>query len=139
MENIDNSRPDLLWKDLFTEFHEDAVLFFLGKAFHDAIDTSIEPEFLEQEFSDVFTGNDPLKKVADKVIKYRLKNGDSRIIILHVEFQGAFETHFAERMLWYFIFIAAKYRTTDITALAIYTDATKPKVYDCFKNVKFWD
>jgi hypothetical protein len=137
MKNTDNSRPDLLWKDLFTEFPEDAVLFFFGKELHAAIDFSIEPEFLEQEFNDVFTGNDPTKKVADKVIKYRLKDGNIRIIILHVEFQGTFETHFAERMLWYFIFIAAQYKTTDITALAIYTDATKPKVYDCFKMSNF--
>jgi hypothetical protein len=137
MEDIENSRPDLLWKDLFTEFHEDAVSFFFGEALHAAIDFSIEPEFLEQEFSDVFTGNDPTKKVADKVIKYRLKNGASKIIILHVEFQGAFETHFTERMLWYFIFIAAKYKTTDITALAVYTDATKPKMYDRFEMSNF--
>jgi hypothetical protein len=137
MDDISNSRPDLLWKDLFSEFHEDAVLFFFGKELHSSIDFSIEPEFLEQELSDVFTGNNPAKKIADKVIKYRLRNGNDRIIILHVEFQGEFDKNFPERMLWYYMFIAVKYKTTDITALAIYTDATKPKVYDVFEVTHF--
>ncbi len=132
-----NSRPDLLWKDLVTEFHEDAVLFFFGKELHEAIDFSIDPVFLEQEFNDVFTGNDPTKKIADKVILYRLKDGTERILILHIEFQGEFDKNFVERMFWYYIFIAAKYKTTDITALAIYTDATKPKIYDTFEVSHF--
>jgi hypothetical protein len=131
------SHPDLLWKDLFSEFHLEAVLFFFGKALYDAIDSGFEPEFLEQELNDVFTGNNPTKKIADKVIKYRLKNGNLRIIILHVEFQGEFDKDFAERMFWYFMYIAVKYKTTDITALAIYTDATKPKEYNCFKVSNF--
>ena len=131
------STPDLLWKDLFTEFHQEAVLFFFGKALHDAIDFGVEPEFLEQEFNDVFTGNDPTQKVADKVIKYRLKNGGEKIIILHVEFQGGFEKEFPQRMFWYFVYIAAKYKTTDITALAVYTNAKKPKIYNTFKMSNF--
>jgi hypothetical protein len=135
--NTPISTPDLLWKDLFTEFHQEAVLFFFGKELHEAIDFSVEPEFLEQEFNDVFTGNDPSKKVADKVIKYRLKNGGEKILILHVEFQGGFEKEFPQRMFWYFVYIAAKYKTTDITALAVYTNAKKPKVYNTFKMSNF--
>jgi hypothetical protein len=131
------STPDLLWKDLFTEFHQEAVLFFFGKELHDAIDFTVEPEFLEQEFNDVFTGNDPTKKVADKVIKYRLKSGGEKILILHVEFQGGFEKEFPQRMFWYFVYIAEKYKTTDITALAVYTNAKKPKVYNTFKMSNF--
>jgi DNA-binding transcriptional regulator YiaG len=131
------STPDLLWKDLFTEFHQEATLFFFGKELYDAIDFSVEPEFLEQEFNDVFTGNNPTKKIADKVIKYRLKNGQDKILILHAEFQGGFEKAFPERMFWYFIYIAAKYKTTDITALVIYTNAKKPRIYDRFKVTNF--
>ncbi len=131
------STPDLLWKDLFTEFHEEAVLFFFEKELHEAIDFTVDPEFLEQEFNDVFTGNNPTKKIADKVIKYRLKNGRDKILILHTEFQGDFDKEFPERMFWYFIYIAAKYKTTDITALAVYTSAKKPKIYDRFVVVNF--
>ena len=40
-------------------------------------------------------------------------------------------------MFWYFVFIAAKYKTTDITALVIYTNDSKPKVYNVFQVESF--
>ena len=133
----EQTSPDLLWKDLFTEFHQYAILFFFGAVLHDAIDWSVPPEFLEQEFSDVFTDNYPSKIVTDKIIRYRLKNGENKIIITHTEFQGQFEKDFPTRMFWYFIFIAAKYKTTDITALVIYTNDSKPKIYNTFEVENF--
>ena len=119
-------QADSLWKDLVSEFDTEFILFFFGKLLHDAIDFSVAPEFLEQEFNDVFTGNAPTKKIADKIIKYRLKNGKIKIIILHIEFQGAFDKNFPERMFWYFMYIATKYNTTDISALVIYTGTPRP-------------
>ena len=131
------SQADSLWKDLVSEFDTEFILFFFGKLLHDTIDFSVAPEFLEQEFNGVFTGNAPTKKIADKIIKYRLKNGKIKIIILHIEFQGAFDKNFPERMFWYFMYIATKYNTTDITALVIYTGSRKPAVYNCFKMSHF--
>ena len=133
----EHTRPDLLWKELFTEFHMEAMLFFFGKKLFNAIDWSIPPDFLEQEFSDVFTDNDPSKIITDKIMRYRLKNGQDKIIIVHTEFQGKFEKGFVKRMFWYFVYIAAKYKTTDITALVIYTHKAKPKEYNTFKVVNF--
>jgi hypothetical protein len=137
MKDTPISQADLLWKDLVTEFDTEFILFFFGKLLHDSIDFSVAPEFLEQEFNDVFTGNIPTKKIADKIIRYRLKNGKTKIIILHIEFQGQFDKNFPERMHWYFMYIATKYGTTDITALAIYTGTRKPKVYNCFTMTNF--
>jgi hypothetical protein len=137
MEDTPISQADLLWKDLVTEFDAEFILFFFGKILHDAIDFSVAPEFLEQEFNDVFTGNAPTKKITDKIIRYRLKNGKIKIIILHIEFQGQFDKNFPERMFWYFMYIATKYNTTDITALAIYTGSRKPAVFDCFTMSNF--
>jgi hypothetical protein len=137
MEDTPISQADSLWKDLVSEFDTEFILFFFGQLLHDAIDFSVAPEFLEQEFNDVFTGNAPTKKIADKIIKYRLKNGKIKIIILHIEFQGAFDKNFPERMFWYFMYIATKYNTTDITALVIYTGTRKPAVYNCFKMSHF--
>jgi hypothetical protein len=137
MENTPISQADSLWKDLVTEFDAEFILFFFGKILHDSIDFSVAPEFLEQEFNDVYTGNVPTKKIADKIIKYRLKNGKIKIIILHIEFQGQFDRNFPERMFWYFMYIATKYITTDITALAIYTGSRKPAVFDCFTMSNF--
>jgi hypothetical protein len=137
MDNTPISQADMLWKDLVTEFDAEFILFFFGKILHDSIDFSVAPEFLEQEFNDVYTGNVPTKKIADKIIKYRLKDGKIKIIILHIEFQGQFDKSFPERMFWYFMYIATKYKTTDITALAIYTGAHKPTVFDCFTMSNF--
>lgn len=126
------SKPDLLWKDLFTEFHSEAILFFLGKKAHNAIDFSYPPEFLEQELNETFLGNEPNKKITDKIIRYKLKNGKFRYLILHVEFQGKAERNFAERMYRYFVYIYLKYQSKDVTALAIYTGAARPKIFNTF-------
>ena len=69
MEDTPISQADLLWKDLVTEFDTDFILFFFGKILHDSIDFSVAPVFLEQEFNDVFTGNEPTKKITDKIIR----------------------------------------------------------------------
>lgn len=137
MTDTPTSQADSLWKDLLSEFDADFILFFFGKLLLDSIDISVAPEFLEQEFNDVFTGNAPTKKIADKIIKYRLKDGKIKIIILHIEFQGKFDKNFPERMFWYFMYIATKYKTTDITALVIYTGTRKPAVFDCFTMTNF--
>ncbi len=73
------SQADLLWKDLTTEFYLEFVLFFFGKKLYNLIDTSIAPDFLEQEFNETFIGNEPNKKAADKIMRFRLKNGASKL------------------------------------------------------------
>ena len=99
------SKPDLLWKDLATEFEEDFILFFFGKKLHSSIDFSIKSEYLEQEFNETFAANEPKKKVSDKIIRYRLKNGGFKYIIVHIEFQGQSEKDFVRRMFRYFVYI----------------------------------
>lgn len=129
------SKPDLLWKDLASEFTEDFILFFFGKRLFNAIDFSVPPESLEQEFNEVFAANEPSKKIADKIMRLQLKNGKSKFIILHIEFQGSGEKLFRLRMFTYFMYIFFKYKTTDVTALAIYTGAGRPAIYDRFHAV----
>ena len=131
------SQADLLWKDLFTEFDSEAILFFFGIKLFKSIDFSVPPEYLEQEFNTTFAANQPTKKIADKIIRYRLKNGQDKYIIIHVEFQGQSEEDFALRMYTYFVYIFIKYGNTDVTALALYTGASRPKVYNCFKVSNF--
>jgi hypothetical protein len=137
MKAIPDSEPDSLWKDLVEEFHEEFILFFFGKALYDEIDFSVPPEFLEKEFNDVYVGNLPRNKAADKIFRYKLKNGSSKFIIFHTEFQGKGEKSFAERMYEYYSYIVVKNKTFDITALAIYTGASLPKHYKFFKIEHF--
>lgn len=129
---VKTSKPDLLWKDLFTEFHSEAVLFFLGKRQYNAIDFTHPPVYLEQEFNETFAATEPTKKIADKIVRYKLKNGKFRYLIIHVEFQGKAERNFAERMFRYFVHIYIKYGGRDITALAIFTGASRPQTFNTF-------
>ena len=131
------SKPDLLWKDLLTEFDQDFILFFLGKKLFSTIDFTIKPEFLEQEFNETFAANEPTKKIADKIIRYRTKKGEDKYIIVHIEFQGKSEKDFVLRMFKYFVYIFIKYNNTDVTALALYTGTSRPKMYDTFKISNF--
>ena len=131
------SQPDLLWKDLTAEFYLEFIQFFFGKKMYDLIDTSVQPEFLEQEFNETFLGNEPNKKAADKIMRFRLLNGASKFIILHIEFQGKAETNFKMRMFLYFVYIVVKYKTFDISSLVIYTGATVPRSPDRFTMKNF--
>ncbi|MBL7814673.1 MAG: hypothetical protein JNL70_06675 [Saprospiraceae bacterium] len=131
------SKPDLLWKDLFTEFNAEFIHFFLGKKLHSSIDFSVKPEFLEQELNETFAANEPQKKITDKIVRYKLKNGQYRFLIVHIEFQGKSEKNFSERMFRYFVYIYLKYGTIEITALALYTGFSRPKDYNAFKVSMF--
>ncbi len=131
------SKPDLLWKDLLAEFDAEFILFFFGKKLHDSIDFSVDAEFLEQELNETFAANEPNKKITDKIVRYRLKNGQYRFVIIHIEFQGKSEKDFAERMFRYFVYIYIKYGSTDITTLALYTGASRPKMYSIFSISMF--
>ena len=131
------SQADLLWKDLFTEFDSEAILFFFGRKLYKSIDFSVPPEYLEQEFNATFAANEPSKKIADKIIRYRLKNGQDKYIIIHVEFQGQSEEDFALRMYTYFVYIFIKFNNTDVTAVALFTGASRPIGYNCFKVSNF--
>ena len=131
------SEADLLWKDLTAEFYLEFVLFFFGKEMYDLIDISVPPDFLEQEFNETFLGNEPNKKAADKIMRFRLLNGTSKFIILHIEYQGKAEKDFKMRMFLYFVYIVVKYKTLDISSLVIYTGASVPKSPDRFKMENF--
>jgi hypothetical protein len=130
---LKHSKQDELWKFSLTGLHRFAILFFFGKKIYDEIDWAIEPESLEQEFNDAFTANEPNRRAADKIFRYRCKNGTDRFIIFHIEVQDKKEADFKQRMFEYYNFIRVKYRTFDIVALAIYIGKTVPTNPDIFE------
>jgi hypothetical protein len=128
---------DYWWKRLTTEFTPEFVQFFLSTKLYNLIDWTHPPEYLEQELTAAFTDGEAKKKIADKLIRLRLKNGKSKFIFVHIEFQGKSGKAFLRRMFWYFVYIMAKYKTTDITAVVIYTGDDVTKVYDRFEISQF--
>lgn len=111
---------DANWKFIIEELFPEFMSFFLPKLAEE-IDYTQAPEFMEQELHKIVA--DKVKKgkvVNDKLVKVRLKNGEDKWVLIHIEIQGTFETHFSKRMFIYFYRILDKY-DKEITALAVYT------------------
>jgi Putative transposase, YhgA-like len=123
---------DYWWKRLTTEFTPEFIQFFISQALHDSIDWTHPPEYLEQELTAAFTDSATNKKITDKLIRLKLKDGKMKFIFVHIEFQGKSGKAFLRRMFWYCVYIMSKYKTTDITAVVIYTGDDVTKVYDRF-------
>ena len=124
---------DYWWKRITTEFTPEFVQFFLSMKLYDLIDWTHPPEYLEQELTAAFTDTAVKKKITDKLIRLRLKDGKMKFIFVHVEFQGKSGKAFLKRMFWYYVYIMSKYKTTDITAVVIYTGEGVTEVYDRFE------
>jgi hypothetical protein len=128
---------DYWWKRLTTEFTPEFIEFFFSIQLYNLIDWTHPPEYLEQELTAAFTDSKAKKKIADKLIRLRLKNGKTKFIFVHVEFQGKSGRAFLIRMFWYYVYIMSKYQTTDITTVVIYTGDDVTKVYDRFEVKHF--
>ena len=127
---------DSHWKEVISEFFEDFTAFFLPEM-HKKIDFTKPVEFLEQELLDIFKTKYKGKRINDKLVKVYLKDGTEKWLLVHIEVQGAFEKDFAERMFLYYTLIYAKYEIKEITAIAIFTHSTIPKVYNHFTHTVF--
>jgi len=122
---------DTQWKEIISSLFEDFIKFFLPQAYK-LINFQYTIQFLEQELykliADKYTKG---KVINDKLVKVKLKDGEEKWILIHIEIQSAYETNFAERMFTYFYRIYDRYEKK-ITAIAIYLGEKKPKYYDKF-------
>jgi len=111
---------------------QDFIEFFLPQAYN-LIDFGQPVEFLEQELHKIIS--DKYKKgkvINDKLVKVRLKNGEEKWILIHIEVQSSYDSGFAERMFTYFYRIYDRY-DQKITAIAIYTGDKVAKNYDTYE------
>ncbi len=123
---------DSHWKTIITELFEDFVHFFLPKLYP-RIDFSIQPIFLQQELEKIIKDETMEGKIInDKLVKVKLKNGEDRYILIHIEIQSSRDLGFQRRMFKYFCRIFETYEGNDITAIAVYTGKWRPKVHDRF-------
>ncbi len=94
---------------------------------------SVAPEFLERELHTLFADEERKgKKISDKLIKVRLKNGADSFILVHVEIEGDAPSY-DPRVFKYYYRIYDRYET-DITTLLIYVGDQVPlshNVYNC--------
>jgi len=127
---------DTHWKAIISDLFEDFIKFFLPKAYKH-IDFSHPIEFLEQELHKLIADKyNKGKVINDKLVKVKLKNGQEKWILIHIEVQSTSETGFSERMFTYFYRVYDKYEQK-ITAIAIYSGEKAPKNFDKFEY-DFW-
>ncbi|HNL07846.1 MAG TPA: Rpn family recombination-promoting nuclease/putative transposase, partial [Chitinophagales bacterium] len=120
------------WKEVLMNMTPDFLEFFLPTLYAD-IDTTTAPVFLEQELFDTIQLSNT---VVDKLLKVKLKNGEEKWVLVHIEFQTKSDKSFPQRMYEYYHGIRAKYRQ-NITAIAIYTGKNKPRIYDHYKEESY--
>ena len=135
-QSTSNIEFDAIWKELIYFFFYDFMAFFLPKL-HKDIDYSYPPEFLEQELQELIETIGFKKRIADKLVKVRLKSGITKWVFVHIEVQSYFERFFGKRMFEFFSWIFNKYGQS-IVAIAIYTSKKTPLIFDHFE-VKNYD
>jgi hypothetical protein len=124
---------DKNWKAIVTAFSKPFIEFFFPVISKD-IDWDFPPEFLEEELHNA-KDLPKTKRILDKLIKVRLKNGKIKWLFIHIEFQTSSGKAICLRMYDYYQIIRERYGK-DIVALVIFTGKNAPKINDkyTYKN-----
>lgn len=92
-------------------------------------------EFLDKELAELYP--EPEKssdtRFVDKLVKVYQPGGENEFVPVHVEVQGQFDKHFAERMFEYYYRIRDHYKQPPIT-IAIFTGADAKQLPDRFEE-----
>ena len=123
---------DSNWKYLIIKYFYQFVAFFMPDLYAD-IDTSRPPVFLDNELQTIWRSMKTGLKMTDKLVQVWLKNGDERLILVHIEVQARFETLFSKRMFTISYRIVDKYKVLP-TALALFVDTPIPKEFDTYEE-----
>ena len=129
-------KKDALWKGIIEDLFEDFLFFFFPEESQN-IDFDRGFDFLDKELHQLFPESKNQGRIADKLVKVFLLNGEEQWILIHIEVQGYNEAFFSKRMFTYFYRIYDKFERP-ITALAIFTDGDSlfhPNSY----HLDFWD
>src|SRR5262249_36433329 len=120
MEAQDMSDFDHPWKDVLDHFFGPFLALFFP-AVHAAIDWSQPYEALDQELQQILSESELGLRLADKLFKVWLKDGQEAWVLIHVEIQSQRDPEFAERMFVYNYRIYDRHRRT-IISLAVLGD-----------------
>ena len=115
MSDFDNP-----WKDVLEHFFGQFLEFFFPDA-HAAIDWSRRYESLDKELQQIVSESELGLRLADKLFKVWLKDGQEAWILIHVEIQNQRDPAFAERMFVYNYRIYDRHRQP-VISLAVMGD-----------------
>lgn len=125
-------KKDEIWKRIINKLFKEFVNFFMPDLYND-IDFNYGYTFLDKEFSKITAKSKTKNREVDKLVEVKLKNGEDRLILIHIEVQDSQDTDFAFRMYQYQYRIFDKFNK-DVVAMAIFTDKSKTYKPDSFKK-----
>ncbi|NEQ68529.1 MAG: transposase [Symploca sp. SIO2D2] len=91
---------DTPWKEALQQYFEPFLSFFFPMV-HALIDWSQTPEALDKELEQILRQAESGERVADKLFKVWLQNGEATWVLIHVEVQSQSDSDFARRMYQY--------------------------------------
>lgn len=91
---------DSPWKEILERFFEPCIAFFFPPA-HTQIDWARGVEFLEKELQKIMADAAIGRRLADKLAKVYLLNGEELWVLMHLEVQGQGQKKFDQRMYIY--------------------------------------
>ncbi len=87
------------------------------------IDWEEAPVFLDNELPKLLGGGTSGKHIVDKLVKLKLRNGQTRILLIHLEVQNAPDPDFSGRIFRIYYRLLDRYgEEYEVTSLAILTD-----------------
>jgi hypothetical protein len=123
---------DSNWKFLIIKYFYQFIAFFIPDLYAD-IDTTRAPVFLDNELQTIWRSMKTGLKMTDKLVQVWLKNGDKRLILIHIEVQARFETLFSKRMFTISYRILDKHQVQPV-ALAVFVDTPVPTQFNLYED-----
>ncbi|MDJ0835778.1 MAG: hypothetical protein QNK37_04630 [Acidobacteriota bacterium] len=118
---------DSPWKTILDHllYH---CLQMINPALFDDIDWTVDPVFLDKELNQIAPKHKVGNRFVDKLFKVRMKNGETKWVLLHIEVQVNQDSGFPERMFVYNYRIYDKYneRVISMAILADLDDTWRP-------------
>ena len=108
------------WKQVIDDFLEDFFLFFFP-AVHAFIDFRQKCQLLDKELASLMAGSATGRRHVDKLIEVHWKDGNSGLLLVHVEVQAQADSDFARRMFVYNSRIEDRYGRP-VVSLALLVD-----------------
>ncbi len=122
---------DSPWKESLDQYFEPCLAFFFTDA-HAEIDWSRGYEPLDKELQPIVRQSKQGRRYVDKLVKVRLKTGEEKWLLIHVEVQARRDREFPRRMLVYNhrIFDRYDHETVSLAILADDDPSWRPDRYE---------
>jgi hypothetical protein len=130
---------DHAWKKFITNNFFDCLARVNPKLYA-AVDKSVPPVFLEQEFHNDLRGKYKVtdkEKRGDKLVKVHLLSGEDHFVFFHSEIQDQLKDDIPDRVCTYRTLIHLRYQTHDITSVVIFTGKPPAKKHRIFTKECF--